>query len=98
MQPHTITTPSGRLLTLVSAIPNDEHDDEGFPTSVRHTFAMYTGDESPPLCPISLSVETRLADRVGTGVWAVLQAEAVRRLEAALDINMKLDVEADEPD
>lgn len=98
MQPVTITTSSGRLLTLVSAIPSDDHDEEGFAKSVDHTFAVYTDDVSPALHPIRVSVETRLADGCGSDVWGFLQAEAVRRLEAMLAVSMPIDLEADEPD
>lgn len=98
MQPLTVTTPSGRVLTLICAIPSDEQDEDGFPISVRHTFAVNADDESVPLSPVSLSVDTRLADRCGTNVWEFLQAEAVRRLEAALDMRMPIELEADEPD
>ena len=96
MQPLTVPTPDGRLLTLISAIPNDDADEEGFPRSVRHVFAVYADDETPPVSPICVDVETRVADRHGGSVWRVLQEEAVRRLKAILCIRMRLDFESGE--
>ena len=78
-----------RVRQLIRRAASPELRADGYPVSVDHVFAVWTGDDAAPLYPVRVTVETAAAEGSGGPVLTALAQEAARHLRAAFDICAK---------
>ena len=78
----------GQLLRQVARL---ELRTDGYPVAVDHLFSVHTGDDTCPIYPVRITVETALADGSGQPVLSALAHAALQLLTSALSSSMALE-------
>ncbi len=77
-----------RVGQLIRQVARPELRSDGYPVSFDHVFAVWTGDETAPLYPVRVTVETAVAEGSGQSVLLALETAARSILQSRFAVRM----------